>query len=129
MDWDWFRSAVELRLEPMLQQYGLHRLTGKAYEFDEEEWGKGDAFFYAHPSDERPFLTIDLLKWNRFEQGKQIDFYWLRVETWNGQLNRQTSNTPDLENFVGWIFYQRHELEPILQEVVGVLEAHLSQLG
>ena len=127
MDWQWFRTGVERKLEPILQKHGLHRLTGKAYEPDENQ-DTHDGFFYAHVTDDRPFLGVDILEWSRFVAGEIRYFYWLRVETREGYLDRRSLGDPDLEVNRGWIVNQAEELDANLEDAAVVLEAYLSSL-
>ncbi len=117
--------GVEQTLEPVLETYGLHRLTGRAYEPD-ENWETHDVFFYARSTDDSVFLTVDILRWMVFPEGKRRDFYWLRVETREGYLHRRVTGDPDLEMYQGWIVHQPEELDENLDDAAVVLEAYLS---
>jgi hypothetical protein len=101
-------------------------MVGKGYEQDEDHETKY-GFSYAHASDDRSWLDVDILQRPHVSSGKVIWFYWFRVNTRTSHLMRRSLGDPALEMYEGWILFNPDELADVMEEDVSVLEANLSQ--
>jgi hypothetical protein len=122
--WSPFWEAVEIRIEPVLEQAGFIRYEAG---FSEEKPGEHPGFLYERATDGIR-AGVDALERVQYRDGRDHRFKWIRVRV-GGHALRHIFPPSSFSSFYeqdGWVYVNQDQFDQCIDEIVMLLKRHFN---